>query len=156
MPPTCPPRLYLKTCCLASSKILSGILKDIVWHTQRYCLTAPVKAADSPCYIAKQPLSEGQTGAVCNLNRGCLKVKQGLFAATVVLFLRVCEVAASVDAQPLWFLVRHFNIETERAETVVTANHGTHGVLHPSVIVIVRPVRGNASLCEEVALASGQ
>ena len=29
-----------------------------------------------------------------------------------------------------------FDVETERAETVVAANHGTHGVLHPAVVEI--------------------
>ena len=38
-------------------------------------------------------------------------------------------------------LFNHLDKETERAETVVAANHSTHGILHPAIV--------------EVALASG-
>ena len=35
------------------------------------------------------------------------------------------------------FIVRHhLNIKAERTETVVATDHGTHGILHPSVIEI--------------------
>ena len=41
--------------------MLFKVTKHTVWRLQ----TGPVKAANSPCFMTKQPLFDLQTGAVC-------------------------------------------------------------------------------------------
>ena len=53
-------------------------------------------------------------------------------------------------------LFHHFDVEAERAEAVIAANHRAHGILHPAVVVNCGPVGGCALLGKEVSFSSGQ
>ena len=54
----------------------------------------------------------------------------------------LCRLVAATSEESKLLLLDYFNIEGEWTESVITANHRTHRVLHPAVV--------------EVAFASGQ
>ena len=53
-------------------------------------------------------------------------------------------------------LFHHFDVEAERTEAVIAANHRAHGILHPAIVVNCGPVGGRALIGKEVPLSSGQ
>ena len=57
------------------------------------------------------------------------------------------------NAQPSLF-DNHLQIEADRTEAVVTTDHRTHGILHPTVVIFNGSVRGNFSFSEKVALTT--